>query len=88
MEKRAMARLIICVGILVLLSGHGSWAGQSVTAKDTSALWARADRCNRQAIAKFPDHTSEAFAQREQYVRHCNVAARTPARTPLASSPQ
>jgi hypothetical protein len=58
-------------------------AGQSANAKASETQWAIADKCNRNAIAKYPDHTSEALAKREQDVRRCNVANRFQARTPL-----
>jgi hypothetical protein len=50
--------------------------------------WSRSDKCSRNAIVKFPDQTSQALAEREKYVRKCNLANNTPAREPLVQPRQ
>ena len=78
-------RIIISAAVVViLLVPVMAYAGESATARAFQGQWGIADKCNRNAIAKYPDHTSEALAKREQAVRQCNVANRLPARAPLA----
>jgi hypothetical protein len=79
-----MLRIIISTAIaMILLVPVMADAGESANAKAAQTQWGIADKCNRNAIAKYPDHTSEALAKREQDVRRCNVANRFQARTPL-----
>jgi hypothetical protein len=83
-----MARITILTAALVLLFMHVMpAAGETTTAKTTEAQWALANKCNRNAIAKYPDYTSEAAAKRERDVRQCLLANRLPARGPLTSQP-
>ena len=77
--------ILTTIAATILLMPYLAHAGQSPTARTTESTWARSDKCNREAIAKYPDHTSEALAKREQQVRHCNLANRTPARAPLSA---
>jgi hypothetical protein len=81
-----MARNTIAIAALlltVLLPGMAG-AGQTTTAKITEGQWGVADKCNRTAIAKYPDHTAEALAKRDRDVRRCLLANRLPSRAPLA----
>jgi hypothetical protein len=79
-----MMRIIISTAIaVILLVPVMAYAGETPTAKASQTQWGLADKCNRNAIAKYPDHTSEALAKREQAVRQCNVAYRLPTRAPL-----
>ena len=83
-----MARITISTAALVLLFMHVTpAAGESTTAKATEAQWALANKCNRNAIAKYPDYTSEAAAKRERDVHQCLLNSRLPARAPLTSQP-
>jgi hypothetical protein len=83
-----MMRTIISTAVVVILfMPMTAAAGQSSTARATETQWAIADKCNRTAIAKYPDHTSEALAKRDRDVRQCLLAYRLEARTPL-SQPQ
>ena len=77
--------ILTTIAATILLLPQLAHAGQSPTARTTESTWAASDKCNRQAIAKYPDHTKEALAQREQHVRLCNLANRTPARAPLTA---
>ena len=86
-----MMRIIISTAVaVILLVPVMAYAGETPTARTTQSLWGLSDKCNRNAIAKYPDHTSEALAKREQAVRQCNVASRLPPRAPLtpAQPPQ
>jgi hypothetical protein len=79
-----MLRIIISTAmVLILLVPVMANASESANARAAQAQWGVSDKCNRNAIAKYPDHTSEALAKREQAVRQCNVANRLPARAPL-----
>ena len=77
-----MTRTIISAAAAIVLLMPVTAYGESATAKTSQAQWGLSDKCNRDAIAKYPDHTSEALAKREQYVSRCNVANRNPARAP------
>jgi hypothetical protein len=46
--------------------------------------WGLMDKCAKVAIAKFPDHTAEALAKRDDYTRHCQRDSRVPVREGLA----
>jgi hypothetical protein len=46
--------------------------------------WTAGDKCNRQAIEKFPDYTVEENAKREAYLRRCNNSNDAPGRSPLS----
>jgi hypothetical protein len=77
-------RIVIAITVVMVLSMPAiSHAGQSPNARTSQMQWAVSDKCSRTAIAKNPDHTSEALAKREQDLRQCNVANRLPARAPL-----
>jgi hypothetical protein len=81
-----MIRIIMAVlAVIVLLLPATGTAGQSSTAKSIDTQWARSDKCNREAIAKFPDHTAEALEKREKYVHSCNLRYSVPARSPLST---
>jgi hypothetical protein len=83
-----MMRTIISTAVVaILFMPMTAAAGESPTARATQGQWAIADKCNRKAIEKYPDHTREALAKRDQDVRRCLVARRLEARTPL-SQPQ
>jgi hypothetical protein len=83
-----MIRITISTAVaMILLMPVIAGAGETSTARATRGQWAIADKCNRTAIAKHPDHTPEALAKRDQDVRRCLVANRQEARTPL-SPPQ
>jgi hypothetical protein len=79
-----MTRTIIsAIAVIVLMMPMTAYASESPSAKASQGRWALSDKCSRNAIAKYPDHTSEALAKREQDVRRCNVANGLPARAPL-----
>jgi hypothetical protein len=83
-----MVRITISTAaVVLLLMPVIASAGESPTARSVQGQWRVADKCNRTAIAKYPDHTPEALAKRDQDVRRCLVANRQEARTPL-SPPQ
>jgi hypothetical protein len=56
--------------------------------RTSEAIWHRSDKCNRDAIAKFPDHTREAQAAREAYFHACNGGSGLPSREPLPVEPR
>jgi hypothetical protein len=83
-----MVRITISTAALVLLLMPAiASAGDTPTAMAVQGQWAIADKCNRNAIANYPDHASEALAKRDQNVRRCLVYNGQEARTPL-SPPQ
>jgi hypothetical protein len=45
--------------------------------------WSTMDKCAKEAIQWFPDHTAEALAQRDAYTRKCQRSARVPVREGL-----
>ena len=83
-----MIRITISTAVaMILLIPVMAGAGETPTARVVQGQWGVGDKCNRTAIAKYPDHTPEALAKRDQDVRRCLVANRQEARTPL-SPPQ
>jgi hypothetical protein len=79
-----MIRTIVTIAaVTISLLPQTVKAGESANARANRAQWAVSDKCNRDAITKFPDHTSDALTKREQYVRQCNLNSRLPARAPL-----
>jgi hypothetical protein len=42
--------------------------------------WGVMDRCTKLAVAKFPDHTAEALAKRDEFTRHCQRDSQVPVR--------
>ena len=78
-----MVRITISTVAVVLLMPVIASAGQSSSARGVEGQWAIADKCNRNAIAKYPDHTREALEKRDRDVRRCLVYNRQEARTPL-----
>jgi len=46
--------------------------------------WSVMDKCAKQAIAKFPDHTAADLAKRDDFTRHCQRDSRVPVREGLA----
>jgi len=46
--------------------------------------WSRMDKCAKQAIQKFPDHTAEDLAKRDEFIRICQRDQRVPVREGLA----
>ena len=80
-----MVRIIISTAaVVLLLMPVIASAGETPTARSVQGQWAIADKCNRNAIAKYPDHTREALEKRDRDVRRCLVTNRQEARTPLA----
>jgi hypothetical protein len=59
---------------------------QAATSSGVAAeqQWGVMDRCTKAAIAKFPDHTSEALAKRDDFTRRCQREARVPVRDGMA----
>ena len=82
-----MIRITISTAVAMILLMPVTAAGETTTARVVQGQWGVADKCNRTAIAKYPDHTPEALAKREQDVHRCLLANRLPSRTPL-SPPQ
>jgi hypothetical protein len=56
----------------------------SSTALTTQQQWGRMDKCARQAIDKFPDHTAEDLAKRDNFARQCQRNLRVPVREGMA----
>jgi hypothetical protein len=46
--------------------------------------WAAMDKCTRQAAEKYPDHTAEDLAKRDEYIRTCQRNQRLPVRQGLS----
>jgi hypothetical protein len=46
--------------------------------------WSAMDKCAKEALQKFPDHTAEGLAQRDAYIRKCQRDARVPVREGLS----
>jgi hypothetical protein len=46
--------------------------------------WSAMDKCTKQAIARFPDHTAEALAKRDEFTRQCQRDSRVPVREGMA----
>jgi hypothetical protein len=83
-----MIRITISTAVaMILLIPVMAGAGETPTARVVQGQWGVGDKCNRTAIAKYPDHTPEALAKREQDVHRCLLANRLPSRAPL-SPPQ
>src|SRR5690348_7665568 len=94
LQERSFGIVILLLGLLGLISGISAPAGILLSlvrgarrvalavGVDPEGQWALADKCNRTAIAKYPDHTAEALAKRDEDVRRCLMANRLPSRTP------
>jgi len=79
-----MIRITISTSaVMILLMPAMAGAGETPTARVIQGQWGVTDKCNRTAIAKYPDHTPEALAKREQDVHRCLLANRVPSRAPL-----
>jgi hypothetical protein len=76
----------VILALAVLLVPFSVQAGSNFTGSES--VWKASDKCNSRAITKFPDHTSEALAKREAFVRQCNRDSRVPARAPFTETPQ
>jgi hypothetical protein len=79
-----MIRIIVPLAAIAVLVLPAAVEAESTTARVTQGTWSRSDKCNKDAIAKFPDHSSDALAQRERFVRQCNLNTRAPSRAPLS----
>ncbi len=45
--------------------------------------WGTMDRCAKLAVARFPDHTAEDLAKRDEFIRQCQRQAQVPVREGL-----
>jgi len=74
--------LVIIVGLLVPFTAHA--AGQQF--KTSEQVWKLSDKCTADALKKYPDYTREGLEKREQHIKQCNLANRTPSRQSLTAT--
>jgi hypothetical protein len=55
----------------------------STNAQVAQRQWSAMDKCAREATQWFPDHTAQALAQRDDYIRKCQRNGRVPVRQGL-----
>jgi len=75
--------LVIIVGLVMPITAHA--AGQQY--KTSEQVWKLSDKCTAEALKKYPDYTQESLEKREQHIKQCNQANRTPSRQPLTAPP-
>jgi hypothetical protein len=76
-----MLRLsLFALAVTVLLDSAQAATSAGVAAQQQ---WGVMDKCVKMAIAKFPDHTAEALAKRDEYTRICQRDSRVPVREGL-----
>jgi hypothetical protein len=46
--------------------------------------WSLMDKCAKEAIQKFPDHTADGLAKRDEFIRICQRDRNVPVRQGLA----
>jgi hypothetical protein len=81
-----MRRFAVLAMSLVLWSITAQAADTRFTTNQE--IWERGDKCNRDALARWPDYTAEALQKREKYVHDCNLRSNTPARVPFVAPSQ
>ena len=74
----------LALAVLAAMSLLDSASAASSAAMAAEQQWAVMDRCTRLAITKFPDHTTDALAKRDDFTRRCQREARVPVRDGLA----
>jgi hypothetical protein len=80
-----MSRLsLLAFGLLIAAALLDSAQAETQTAVQTLRLWGVMDKCVRQAFEKFPDHTAEGLAKRDNFTRQCQRDSRVPVRNGLA----
>lgn len=76
-----MLRLsLLAVSVLAVTALLDSAQATSSTAVATQHQWGIMDKCARQAIEKYPDHTADDLAKRDAFARKCQLNSRVPVR--------
>jgi hypothetical protein len=76
-----MLRLsLLAFSLLAATALLDSARATSGTGVATQHQWGVMDKCAKQAIAKFPDHTAEDLAKRDNLTRQCQRNSRVPTR--------
>ncbi len=75
---------LLAVAALAATALLGPAQATSSSAVLAQRQWSLMDKCTKQAIARFPDHTAEALAKRDDYTRQCQRDTRVPVREGMA----
>jgi hypothetical protein len=78
--SRLLALSFTALAAIVLIAPAQAASSNAITAQ---RQWSTMDKCTREANQWFPDHTAEALAQRDDYIRKCQRKARVPVREGL-----
>jgi hypothetical protein len=80
-----MLRLsLLAVSLVAATALLDSAQATSSSAVAQQRQWGLMDKCVRQGIEKFPDHTAEDLAKRDNFARQCQRNFRTPVREGMA----
>ena len=76
--------LLAFVGLAVALPLVPAAQAASASGVAAQRQWALMDKCAKQAIQKFPDHTAADLAKRDEFIRLCQRNQHVPVRQGLA----
>jgi hypothetical protein len=75
--SRLLALSIPFIAAMVMIAPAQAASSNATVAQ---RQWSTMDKCAKEAIQWFPDHTAEALNQRDDYIRKCQRKARVPVR--------
>jgi hypothetical protein len=78
---RILALSFALLAVITLIAPARAASGNAL---ESQRQWSAMDKCAKDAAQKFPDHTAEALAQRDAYIRKCQRDSRVPVRQGLA----